>query len=49
MEKIDHRKDSSKLEILTKDSLLFSKVTKSNLTDHKKGTFLSSNLKYNIM
>ena len=39
--KIDREKDSSKLEIPTKDSLLYSKITTSNTTDQKRQNELS--------
>ena len=39
--KIDREKDSGKLEIPTKDSLLYSKITTSNITDQKRQNELS--------
>ena len=42
--KIDREKDSSKLEIPTKDSLLYSEITRSNLSDQKRQKELSCDL-----
>ena len=42
--KIDREKDSSKLEIPTKDSLLYSEITRSNLIDQKRQKELSCDL-----
>ena len=43
-DRIDREKDSSKLEIPTKDSLLYSEITRSNLIDQKRQKELSCDL-----
>ena len=45
--KIDWEKDSNKLEIPAKNSLLFSEITRSNLIDQKRQKELSGDLSEN--